>query len=170
MTEGHPQREYRESATPANVLPVDRRPPDSCGYMPGISRVVEALDEARSCQPTTQSVWRLCERSRLIIALFRLIWNVQVRKHYFILSTNLSSVPPGDAGRGKWVLEICRPSHFRGRKCDSALHNPGVKSGSSSGQRASNNLNITMRQTLLILYLASVLFQRWYIVLILPKQ
>ncbi len=52
----------RESATPANVLPVDSRPPDSGGYRPGISRAVETLDEARTHQPTAQSICRLWER------------------------------------------------------------------------------------------------------------
>lgn len=110
----------------------------------------------------------------ILMSLFCLscLWYIQAGIHRYILSTNLCSVPPGGAGRRRWVPGICRPSHFGGERCGSALRSPCMKSCSSSGQTASNNLNVktthwcsSWTKRLLMLNL----FQHGFIFLLLPK-
>lgn len=61
--------------------------------------------------------------------------------------TDLSSVPPGDAERGRCSQVRCRPSCSAGRKCGSASHSPWRSGWPSSAQRASNNLSSQKKNT-----------------------
>jgi len=92
---------------------------------------------SRTHSPPADSVM---EKKHFSILLFKEV-SGEFRNEHYILSADLSSVPPGDAGRGRWHLERCRPSRFRAEGFGSALHCPGTKSCSYSAQTASNNLN-----------------------------
>lgn len=117
---------------PVDVLPVEGGPPDSCGHKIGLS--VRALDEAGSRQPTTQAICGLWKETTFNRRTFQDAVPLQVRAaEYGPGGTDLSSVPPGDAGTGRLAWEIRRPSCSGGWRYGSALQSSGTESWTSSG-------------------------------------
>lgn len=96
---------------------------------------------SRQVRPSAQSV----NGGILIFLIYSLLyWGGN--KLLFIWS-NLSSVPPVDAGRGRWVQEICTTSRFGGQRCGSASQSPCMRSWFSSERRGRNNLWVETAQT-----------------------
>lgn len=76
-----------ESATPADVLPIDGRPPPGCGHKPALSAFIKTLDKARPREWTAQPVCTTWKRGLIVKTDSNAIFKGLIQKCFYDTQT-----------------------------------------------------------------------------------